>query len=155
MNTTLKIAKQPSVATISSTGVTTSRTQGTTTLTATLSTFSGSANLSVSAPTLVSAVISPGSAFLPPGTSQQLTVLGSYSDGRSQNITSSASWGSSASNVATVSSSGLGHGSQHWHSGNLGLRQRPHVPSQYQRYRSRPAGHHSFGFSDAERCRLE
>ena len=100
-------SSQPSVATISSTGVTTSRTQGTTTLTATLSTFSGSANLSVSAPTLVSAVISPGSAFLPPGTSQQLTVLGSYSDGSSQNITSSASWGSSASNVATVSSSGL------------------------------------------------
>ena len=96
-----------SVATIGSSGTTTSVSQGTSTITASFGIFTASTNVTVSGPMLVSAVISPQILFLPPNNSQQLTLIGSYSDGTSQNVTLSASWASSASTVATVSSTGL------------------------------------------------
>jgi hypothetical protein len=97
----------PSVATIGSSGTTTSVSQGRSTITASFGIFTASTNVTVSGPMLVSAVISPQGLFLPPNNSQQLTLIGSYSDGTSQDVTSSASWASSASNVANVSSTGL------------------------------------------------
>jgi hypothetical protein len=100
-------SSQLPVGTISSTGAATSHAQGATTITAMLSTFNTSTTLTVIAPTLVSAVIAPGAAFLPPGTSQQFTATGTYSDGNSQDITSIASWSSSAPNIASINSSGL------------------------------------------------
>jgi len=80
--------------------------QGTATITATAAGLSGSTIITVPAPTLVSISISPQSAAMPLGTTQQFDAVGTYSDGSSQDLTSTATWTSSSSS-ATVSSGGL------------------------------------------------
>jgi hypothetical protein len=55
------------------------------------------------APTLTSVTLAPQTATLAAGTKVQLTATANYSYGPPQNVTSSASWASSNSSVATVS----------------------------------------------------
>jgi hypothetical protein len=52
--------------------------------------------------TLDSITISPGSALLSAGNTLQLTATGNYSDGTTQNLTSSATWATSNAKAATV-----------------------------------------------------
>jgi hypothetical protein len=56
---------------------------------------------------LVSLSIAPSTASVPAQNSQQFTALGTYASGVTQNVTGSVSWSSSASGVASLSSSGL------------------------------------------------
>jgi Bacterial Ig-like domain (group 2) len=56
---------------------------------------------------LSSMAISPSAPNLVVGTTQQFTATGLYSDGSTHNLSASASWSSSNSQVATVSSTGL------------------------------------------------
>src|SRR5208283_2109984 len=63
-----------------------------------------------SAPTLVSVAVTPANPSIAAGTQQQFTATGTYSDGSKQNLTSSATWTSSATSVATISSGGLATG---------------------------------------------
>jgi hypothetical protein len=63
-----------------------------------------------SSPDLRSITVSPATASLTLGTTQQLTVTGQYSDGKTRDLTSKATFASSASAVATVSSSGVATG---------------------------------------------
>lgn len=79
---------------------------GTTIITATAGGISGSTTVTVPAPTLVSITVGPQSLSMPSGTTQQLTAIGTYSDGSTQDLTSTATWTSSSSSV-TVSSAGL------------------------------------------------
>lgn len=51
--------------------------------------------------------VSPITSTLAPGGTQQLTATGNYSDGTSHDLTSTATWASSATAVATVDSQGL------------------------------------------------
>jgi hypothetical protein len=60
-----------------------------------------------SAPTLVSITITPNSAFVYSGQTQQFTATGNYSDSSTQDLTNSATWTSSDTTVATFNSSGL------------------------------------------------
>jgi hypothetical protein len=60
--------------------------------------------------TLVSIAVSPSPASVPLGTTLQLTATGSYSDGTNQNLTSSATWNSSASGTASVNNAGVATG---------------------------------------------
>ena len=53
-------------------------------------------------PTLTSISVSPGSGLLSVGNTLQLTATGHYSDGSTQNLTSSATWTTSNSKAATV-----------------------------------------------------
>ena len=55
-----------------------------------------------SSPTLVSISISPGSALLSVGNTLQLTATGNYSNGTTQNLTSTATWATSNSGAVTV-----------------------------------------------------
>jgi N-acetylneuraminic acid mutarotase len=100
-----------SVATISNdatdSGVAASLIEGTATLTASALGMNGSATLTITAPTLVSVQLSPQSPTIPLGATQQFTATGVYTDGSTQDLTSSATWSSSASVVATINSSGL------------------------------------------------
>jgi uncharacterized protein YjdB len=96
-----------SVASVNSTGLLTSSSQGTATLTATSGSISTSALITVSAPALTSLSITPSSPSLVKGTSQQLAVSGSFSDGSTQTVTNSAAWTVSPPTVASVSNSGL------------------------------------------------
>lgn len=56
--------------------------------------------------TLTSIQIAPRSPLLKAGTTQQLTVTGTYSDGSTVDVTSSAAWASSDSSAASIDSSG-------------------------------------------------
>ena len=100
-----------SVATISNdatdSGVAASLTQGAATLTASSLGISGSATLTITAPTLVSIQLSPQSPSIPVGATQQFTATGVYTDGSTQDLTSSATWSISTSVVATINNSGL------------------------------------------------
>jgi hypothetical protein len=80
--------------------------QGTATITATASGISGSTNVTVPAPALVSITLTPQTLAMPLGTSQQFDAVGTYSDGSTQDLTSTATWTSSSSS-ATVTSTGI------------------------------------------------
>jgi hypothetical protein len=99
------------VATFSSSaGLATGVAPGTTTITATLGSISGSTGLTVTA-TLVSIAVTPANPSIPSGTTQQFTATGTYSDSSTLNITNSVTWSSSSTSVATIiSSSGLATG---------------------------------------------
>ncbi len=99
-----------SVATISSTGLATGVAQGTATITATSGTIQGSVTLTVTPAVLESIAVTPATASIPAGNTQQFTATGTYSNGSQQNLTSSVQWSSLASAVATVSSGGLATG---------------------------------------------
>ena len=98
------------VASVNSSGLATSVAQGTTTITATSGTVSGSSTLTVTALALTSIAVTPGTATIPLGTSQPFTAIGTYSNKSTQNVTSSVSWSSSSTTIASVSSSGLASG---------------------------------------------
>ena len=98
---------QPSVATIDSTGMATTKGTGATAVTATSGSVSSSQTLTVSAATLVSVAVGPQNLSLKPGFSVQLTATGTYSDGSHQDLTASAIWTSSLPTVATIGSSGV------------------------------------------------
>jgi 6-phosphogluconolactonase (cycloisomerase 2 family) len=97
----------PTVATISnstgSQGLATSAKQGTTNITAMLGPISGSTKLTVIPPVLVSLAVSPTNAAVTVGKTLPIAALGTFSDGTSQLITTSVSWGSSDNSIATVS----------------------------------------------------
>ena len=61
-------------------------------------------------PALVSIAVTPANPSIAAGKQQQFTATGTYSDGSKQNLTSSATWTSSAPAVATISSAGLATG---------------------------------------------
>lgn len=104
----------PNVAPISgdatNAGVAATAAQGTTTITASAIGVSGSATLTVTAPTLASITLSPQSATIPLGATQQFTATGVYTDGSTQDLTGTATWSSSATVVAAINSSGLAAG---------------------------------------------
>jgi len=56
---------------------------------------------------LVAISVTPSNASLQLTKTQQFTAIGSFGDGTSKDISSSASWGSSDATVATINSSGL------------------------------------------------
>ena len=60
--------------------------------------------------TLVSVTVTPANASIAAGTQQQYAATGTYSDGSHQDLTSSATWTSSAPSVATIAGSGLATG---------------------------------------------
>jgi uncharacterized protein YjdB len=83
--------------------------QGTSAITASLTvsgsppqTLTGTTSLTVSSATLSSIAINPPSFTLAAGTSQQLSVTGTFSDGSTQNVTAQATWQSN-NGFATVS----------------------------------------------------
>ena len=80
------------VATVSSSGVATAVAPGTSTIKASLGSISGNSSLTVTpAPTgtLVSISVAPATASIAVGAKQQFTATGNYSDGTTQNLTSS------------------------------------------------------------------
>jgi uncharacterized protein YjdB len=94
------------VATVNSNGFATGQGTGSVTITATQGSVSGTTDLVVTSSQLVSIAVSspnPGSK-LAEQTSVQLKAVGTFADGTTQNLTTSATWTSSDATVATVSS---------------------------------------------------
>ncbi|MFY0578620.1 Ig-like domain-containing protein [Cystobacter fuscus] len=73
---------------------------------------SGEATLEITPPppVLTSITLTPATASVRPGSTQQFTAQGSYSDGTTADVTSRATWTSSNTAIATVSSTGLSTG---------------------------------------------
>ena len=91
--------------TVNSTGLVTAVSAGTATITAATSGLTGTARVNVVA--LTSITVSPSTASVAAGFSQQFIATGNLSDGSTQNLTGSVTWNSSATSVATISSGGL------------------------------------------------
>ncbi|MDC0714180.1 kelch repeat-containing protein [Stigmatella sp. ncwal1] len=101
------------IATVSSTGLGTGvAAGGPVTITATLGGVSGTAQLTITPPppVLTSIKLTPTTASVLSGSTQQFTAQGSYSDGTTVDVTTRATWTTSNSAIATVSSTGLGTG---------------------------------------------
>ena len=110
---TSQVAWQSSDATVASvaaSGMLTALKTGNVTVSATWNSVSGTAGVSVTAPSLSSITVTPLVFSIASGQAKQLSALGTYSDGTSQDVTSQATWSSSTA-AATVDSSGLVTGS--------------------------------------------
>ncbi len=97
-------------ASINGSGLATGLAEGTATITALNGAVFATGTLAVQAqaePSLVTIVVTPNQASIPVGSSQQFVATGNYSDGSTQDITSTVTWTSSGSGVASVNSSGL------------------------------------------------
>jgi hypothetical protein len=93
----------PAVATVNPAGIATTVAPGSTIITATLSSISGTATLTV--PKMLTGIsVAPVSANLAIGAAQQFAATGTYNDGSTANVTSLATWTSSAPSVATINS---------------------------------------------------
>jgi hypothetical protein len=113
------------VAAINAGGLASTFTQGTSTVTASLTglngTVNGSATLTVGAPVLTSIFVTDAAMPLPgatsltmvtiaKGTSHQFLAYGIYSDGGVRNLTTMATWSSAPVSVATITNAGLATG---------------------------------------------
>jgi uncharacterized protein YjdB len=96
-----------SVAQVSSSfpteGLATAQSPGSTLLTATLGSVQGSMTLTVTPATLASIDINPPDPSIAKGTAVQLGATGNFSDGSTQNLTTSAGWTSADATIAQVS----------------------------------------------------
>jgi hypothetical protein len=93
----------PTIATVNTaSGLAQTIAVGSTTITATSGSVSGSDTLNVTAAVLESFLIAPNPAFSGIGLTDQLVATGTYSDATTANVTTKAMWSSSAASVATV-----------------------------------------------------
>ncbi len=70
----------------------------------------GTTQMTITAPVLASIAITPTTAQIYQGSTQQFTAIGTFSDNSSQNLTSTVTWGTSNGAVATISTSGATSG---------------------------------------------
>ncbi len=107
-------SSNPAVATISnaagSEGLATAVAPGTTTISATFSGVAASTTFTVVSGTLTSITVLPDDPSSAKGTTRQFVAMGTYSDGSTQDITSSVTWSSSQQAVATISNAGGSQG---------------------------------------------
>jgi uncharacterized protein YjdB len=99
----------PAVATVDSSGVVTTVGPGTTTISATVGSFSDSSTLTVIAANLQSITVAPSTAKLAAGTLLQFTATGTFDDGSTQPLTS-LTWSSSAQNLLAIDANGVATG---------------------------------------------
>jgi len=103
------VSSAPAVATVDSRGVVTSVGPGTTTISATVGSFSDSSTLTVVPAHLQSITVTPSTAKLSAGTLLQFTATGNFDDGSTQPLTS-LTWSSSAQNLLTIDVNGVAAG---------------------------------------------
>jgi uncharacterized protein YjdB len=94
------------VATIDNSGLATTVAAGSTTITATVGSFTDTTALTVVPAHLVSIAVSPATQSIAVGTTLQFTAVGSFDDGSTQLLTS-LTWSSSSNGVASVDSTGF------------------------------------------------
>jgi uncharacterized protein YjdB len=102
------VSSKPAVASISAAGLATALTTGSTTVTATVSGVSATAAVTVPQPpppvTVTSIAVTPPTASIAAGATQQFAATATYSDGTTGNVTTTATWTSSKPTVATMAS---------------------------------------------------
>jgi len=99
------------VATVATpSGLATGVSRGAAPITATFGGKSDTQTLTVTAATLVSVALTPVNATIPIGGVQQFTLMASYSDASSSDVTASSAWTSASTGVATVLQNGVADG---------------------------------------------
>jgi hypothetical protein len=93
---------QLGVATVNGSGLASSQGTGTSTISATIGGVSGNTTLTVTAAVLVSISVTPANSQIAPTTTTQFKATGIYSNGSTQDLTSSATWASTNGAAATV-----------------------------------------------------
>jgi uncharacterized protein YjdB len=97
-------SSNPTVANIGQGGRAQTMQPGTTTITAVLQGVAGSTVLTVDTAVLLSIVIRPATSTIAAGTTEQLAVIGTFSDGTTQDITTQVQFTSQSPRIATVGS---------------------------------------------------
>jgi uncharacterized protein YjdB len=102
-------SSDPTIVTIDSNGLATGVAFGTVTIKGSCDCFNAKALLTVSnqSVSLTSITISPAAETMSVGDTQQFTAMADYSNNTSADITSSVSWTSSSTSVATIDRNGL------------------------------------------------
>jgi trimeric autotransporter adhesin len=95
-----------------SSGLVTTLSAGTATITATDTGtgVAGSASLTVTAPVLKKITISPDSATIPSGFTQEFSAEAEFSDGHPEDVTSTVDWASAADTVVEITNNGIATG---------------------------------------------
>lgn len=102
-NTVTWTSSAPAIARVNATsGLVTAVAPGSAVITASSGSVSGTATLTVTSAVVESIAITPSPASSGIGLSLQLTATGTYSDGTTMNVSTSANWSSSATSIATV-----------------------------------------------------
>ena len=91
----------PAIAVVSSIGVVTAQANGSTTIVATVGSYTASASLTVAPVTALN--ITPASLSMAPGGSTQFRAIATMSDGRAEDVTAKVSWSSMQPSIAAVS----------------------------------------------------
>src|SRR6185312_1557469 len=76
----------------------------------TASGMAGTIIVNSAAPTLQSIAVTPANPSVPKGLTEQFTATGTLSDGSHQDLTSSVTWASATTSVATISNAAGSHG---------------------------------------------
>src|SRR5438477_660467 len=95
-------SSKPNIASMRSSGVVHGKKSGAATISATASGVTGTTTLTVGTGTLVSLAITPATASVTLGSTQQFVATGSFSDSTTQDITLTTHWSSSSASVATI-----------------------------------------------------
>jgi trimeric autotransporter adhesin len=105
-------SSNPAIATITSAGLATGVAYGNTTISGDCQCYVVNTKLTVSsqAATITSIAVTPATATISTGNTQQFVATATYSNGTTNAITSSATWTSSANAIATITSAGLATG---------------------------------------------
>lgn len=105
-------SSNPSIASISHTGLATGVKDGTVTITGRCQCIESTTTLGVGTQvaSLTSIAVSPSNPTIQVGNTQQFIATATYSDGTTSVITSSATWSSSNNSIATINTSGLATG---------------------------------------------
>jgi uncharacterized protein YjdB len=107
-NTVTWSSSQPTLASITVSGAATARNTGTTTITASSGSITGSTSLTVNLSNLVSVSIQPGTLTIAQGTTAKLNAIGLFNDGSTRDVSAQATWSSSNPSFATAQSNGNG-----------------------------------------------
>lgn len=97
----------PSVAAVSNVGAVAAKTIGSTTISAAVGSVSGNAALSVTPAVIVGLNVSPTPTSLLLGKSAQLDAVATFSDGSTQDVTTTATWSSQQPAIVAVNTAGL------------------------------------------------
>ncbi|MGH9530316.1 MAG: beta strand repeat-containing protein [Terriglobales bacterium] len=97
----------PAVASISNSGLASSKVAGSAVITATQGTITGTSSLTVGPPSLVSLAVRSASPSVGVGFTDQFMATGSYTDGSTQDLSNSVTWSVSNSALVTIANNGL------------------------------------------------